>query len=75
MTKSHLPYTLQIALAIGLCIAGMVLLFCSFWVPPRGEIHSSVLTAYGEVMTFVGALVGMDYNYRKHRSRSKEDKL
>ncbi|KDS39087.1 hypothetical protein M092_1025 [Parabacteroides distasonis str. 3776 D15 iv] len=34
------------------------------WMPPRGEIHSSVLVAFGEVSTFAGALLGVDYKYR-----------
>lgn len=34
-------------------------------IAPPGEIHSSVLIAYGEVMTFAGALFGIDYHYRR----------
>ena len=37
-----------------------------FTVPPLGVIDSSVLVAYGEVMTFAGALLGLDYKYRYH---------
>lgn len=47
-----------------LCASGMALLFTGLWLPPEGEIDSSVLVAYGEVMTFVGGLVGIDYVYR-----------
>ena len=36
-----------------------------FWMPPEGEIHNSVLIAFGEVSTFAGALFGVDYKYRK----------
>lgn len=36
----------------------------AFFTSPPGEIHSSVLVAYGEVMTFAGALFGIDYHYR-----------
>ena len=44
-----------------LCTCGMTLLFTALWMPPQGIIDSSVLVAYGEVMTFVGGLVGIDY--------------
>lgn len=47
-----------------LCASGLTLLFTSLWMPPQGIIDSSVLVAYGEVMTFVGGLVGIDYVYR-----------
>ena len=59
------PQTLRLWLAILLVTCGMALLYMGFWVTPRGEIHSSVLVAYGEVMTFVGALIGIDYAARE----------
>lgn len=59
------PQELRLSLAILLVVCGMVLLYMGFWVTPRGEIHSSVLIAYGEVMTFVGALIGIDYAARE----------
>lgn len=48
-----------------LTISGILLLVAGFVVVPRGEIHDSVLVAFGEVSTFAGALFGVDYNYRK----------
>lgn len=59
------PQELRLSLAILLVVCGMVLLYMGFWVTPQGEIHSSVLIAYGEVMTFVGALIGIDYAARE----------
>ena len=55
---------LQLVIATLLCLAGITLLFMGLWMPPRGEIHSSVLVAFGEVSTFAGALLGVDYKYR-----------
>ena len=49
--------TILIALGCSLLIAG-------FSAPPQGEIHSSVLVAFGEILTFVGAIFGIDYHYR-----------
>ncbi|KGN83643.1 MULTISPECIES: hypothetical protein [unclassified Porphyromonas] len=57
--------TPQIILAFVLASLGMALLFAGFFVPPLGGIEPSVLVAYGEVMTFAGALFGIDYHYRR----------
>lgn len=67
----------QLGVAVFLALAGLVLVFCSFWVAPTGEIHNSVLVAYGEISTFAGALFGVDYSYRFKRylnGNSKEEK-
>lgn len=66
--------TVQLSVAVLLTIAGMVLIFCGFWVAPRGEIHNSVLIAFGEVSTFAGALFGVDYRYQVRIFRKKEVK-
>lgn len=55
---------IQLALAAGLCLGGVVLLILAFYAPPVGEIHSSVLVGYGETLTFAGSLLGIDYHYR-----------
>lgn len=55
---------IQLILSVGLCVFGGLLLIAGFIAPPLGEIHPSVLTAFGEVLTFSGALIGMDYKYR-----------
>lgn len=55
---------LQLGLAIVLSIGGLLLLYLGLCEPPRGRIDSSVLIAFGEVATFAGALIGIDYRYR-----------
>lgn len=57
----------QLALSFVLCLAGIALLFLGFYQPPEGEISGSVLVAFGEVATFSGALLGIDYRYRYGR--------
>ena len=48
-------------------LIGIGLLWTSLFIPPLGVIDASVLAAVGEVLTFSGALVGIDYSYRfKH---------
>ena len=54
----------QLLLAVSLCVFGCVLLACGFFCPPMGEIHHSVLIAFGEILTFSGSLIGIDYKYR-----------
>ena len=54
----------QLILAVGLCVFGGMLLVAGFCCPPLGEIHHSVLIAFGEVLTFSGSLIGIDYHYR-----------
>lgn len=57
--------TCQLYIALTLTLAGLLLLFMGFLFPPKGEIHSSVLVAFGEVATFAGALFGVDYRYKQ----------
>lgn len=45
-------------------LIGIGLLWTSLFIPPVGIIDASVLAAVGEVLTFSGALVGIDYTYR-----------
>jgi len=54
----------QLYAAVGMTTAGVALLVAAFIVPPTAEIHSSVLVAFGEILTFAGALFGIDYRYR-----------
>ncbi len=55
---------LQLILATAMCTFGCALLVTGIALPPAGEIHSSVLVAFGEVMTFSGSLIGIDYHYK-----------
>ena len=66
--------TVQLAVAVFLTVSGMVLIFSGFWVSPRGEIHNSVLVAFGEVSTFAGALFGVDYRYQVRIFKKNEVK-
>ena len=59
----HKP-TLQLMSAIFLIVIGCGLLITGFIIPPSGEIHNSVLIAFGEILTFAGALFGIDYHYK-----------
>ena len=56
--------TIQLWLGVFLAVMGCVLLWVGLFLPPVGIVHASVLTALGEVFTFSGALIGVDYHYR-----------
>lgn len=56
--------TVQLICAVLLIIVGCALLISGFIVPPMGQIHNSVLIGFGELLTFVGALFGIDYKYK-----------
>jgi len=55
---------IQLALAVLMTIFGCVLITISFFVDPRGEIHPTVLAAFGEILTFAGTVLGIDYKYK-----------
>lgn len=55
---------IQLLLATLLVLFGVALITVSFVVPPTGVIDPTVLTAFGEILTFAGALIGIDAKYK-----------
>lgn len=55
-TRQNRKLTIQLILAVSMAIFGCVMIVAAFLVPPTGEIHPSVLTAFGEILTFAGAI-------------------
>ena len=51
--------TLQYICSVLVLLSGLVLIFMSFFAPPKGAIDPSVLTAFGEALSFVGAVWGI----------------
>ena len=70
--QKHKP-TLQLISAVALIIVGCGLLIAGFVVPPPGEIHNSVLVAFGEILTFAGAVFGMKYHYQYNSKNHQSD--
>lgn len=58
---------IQLLAALLLTQIGAALLIAGFIVAPAGEIHNSVLVAFGEILTFAGSIFGIDYRYRISR--------
>ena len=67
MEKQNL--NIQLIVAAILAIGGLVLLFCGTYIDPAGQIHETLLVAFGEVMTFAGSLFGIDYYYKQKGSQ------
>ncbi|MDE7119966.1 MAG: hypothetical protein K2O10_05100 [Muribaculaceae bacterium] len=63
--------TIQLLSALALIALGCGLLTAAFVMQPPGEIHNSVLIAFGEILTFAGALFGIDYRYRASNQPSQ----
>lgn len=57
--------SVQLASAVATIAVGSGLLVAGFTLSPTGEIHNSVLIAFGETLTFAGSLMGVDYKYRR----------
>ena len=69
--KSFTKFDTQLLLGVLITIFGLALITLSFFVKPVGYIDPTVLTAFGEILTFAGALLGIDANYRIHIHRIK----
>ena len=58
---------IQLITAAILSIGGLALLFTGVLIEPQGQIHETLLVAFGETATFAGALFGIDYVYKKKK--------
>ena len=63
--KANYRSWVQLMIAVVATLFGLTLVGLALFMPPRGVIDPTVLTAYGETLTFVGALIGIDYRYRE----------
>lgn len=64
---------LQLITAAVLSIGGLILLFVAMLIDPAGEIHETVLVAFGEVATFAGSIIGIDYRYKFKKINDNEN--
>ena len=60
----------QLIIAALVVLGGMSLLHIGIQIDPAGEIHETVLVAFGEAATFAGSIMGIDYHYK---NRNKND--
>lgn len=68
LLMSHVAFrrkiTTQSVLAFILIIFGMALVMLALFMPPRGEIHPSVITVFGMLLVAAGAFLGIDLNFQ-----------
>lgn len=62
---------LQGVISVISIITGALLLIAGFICPPVAVIDHSVLIAFGEIATFVGACLGIDYKYKVYKDGKK----
>ena len=55
---------IQLIIAALLALSGVALLFVGALLAPQGQIHESILVAFGEIGTFAGSIIGIDYKYK-----------
>ena len=67
------PSLIQLLTAATLALVGMMLLFCGMYIDPAGEIHETVLVAFGEALTFSGSIMGIDYHYRERNNHDNNN--
>lgn len=71
--RKFLSATHEFYFAVFLEVFGCGLLVAGFCVNPTGEIHGSVLTAYGTISTLVGAILGINYASDKKVDRIRRE--
>ena len=64
---------IQFYASLALLVAGIVLVFVALLLEPVGIIHYSVLSAFGMLLTFVGAVWQLDvkYTFKTEEMRSQ----
>lgn len=53
----------QFGIAIGLMVFGCIVLLIGLLTPPEGQIHNTVLVAFGEIATLAAGVLGIDAIY------------
>ena len=63
----------QVILSGTSVLGGLALIICALFIDPKGQIDPTVLVAYGEALTFSGAVFGVDYHYKNKSSSPSDD--
>lgn len=61
------------SLAVVTMLAGLTLLYLGLLIPPKGEIHQSVITAFGLISIFVASLLGISIHYANELEKFKDN--
>lgn len=74
MTNANRVEIIKLIMAVAIVIFGCMMITAGFCVPPLGVIDNSVLVAFGEILTFAGAVLGINYTYQ-FKVKQLEDKI
>ncbi len=63
--------TVSYSMAFLSLVTGFVMLFIGMFTEPKGQIHESVLTAFGIILVFVGTIMGISMHFANELIRFK----
>lgn len=63
MSRRSIPIREVSAYVLLFC--GIVMAFVALFLPPPGEIHSSVLYIFAQILIYAGSILGIDAYIRK----------
>lgn len=69
--KLSFKEALAYGLAIVATVLGFALLFLGMYIPPEGQIHETVITAFGIILVFSGSLLGISMHYDNETKKFK----
>lgn len=72
MTR-HSKEIVQYSSAVFSLCVGFVLIFIGFFTPPVGEVHSSIIGVFGEIIVFVSAVFGLSLYTKTEIQRQLEE--
>lgn len=61
------------SIAVACMVAAVISIYLSLYIPPEGEIHTSVLTYFGISSAFCGSLLGISIHYSNELQRFKSE--
>lgn len=59
------------SLAVSCMVTATTAIFIGMFLPPRGEVHASLLTYFGISSAFCGSLLGISAHYSSELSKFK----
>ncbi|MDE5774680.1 MAG: hypothetical protein K2H86_09545 [Muribaculaceae bacterium] len=69
--KLTIKELIVLMLAVSCMAAAIVAIFLGMFLPPKGEVHSSVLTYFGISSAFCGSLLGISAHYSNELTKFK----
>lgn len=71
LEKLTMKELITYSLAIGCMVMAVVAIFMGIFIPPKGEVHSSILTYFGISSAFCGSLLGISAHYSNELTKFK----